>query len=128
MLGLCLDKSAGIYLALNLAVFVSLGVTDSKANQRAKAEHSHKCHVDAHYFTANTDSAVRMICVNDASDHFEPSRVVSQSSMMRSASCVLRPSTLYNAFSVVVILSPSVVGISATRRTIRLSDQTTRQF
>ena len=49
-----------------------------------------------------------MICVNDASDHFEPSRVVSHSSIMRSASSVLRPSTLYSAFSVVVISSPSV--------------------
>ena len=51
MLCLCFDKAAGIYLALNLAVFVSLGVTDSKANQRAKAKHAHKCHVDANYAT-----------------------------------------------------------------------------
>jgi hypothetical protein len=35
MLCLCLDKSAGVYLALNLAMFVSFGVAKQEAKDYA---------------------------------------------------------------------------------------------
>ena len=55
----------------------------------------------------------------EASDHLEPSRVVSSVAIRRSESDVLSPSESNRTRCAVVILSPSVVGISATRRTIR---------
>lgn len=61
-----------------------------------------------HYAPANTDWAVRTTCENEASDHLEPSKVVSQSCIMRSDSSVLRPSVSCSAFNTLVILSPSV--------------------
>jgi hypothetical protein len=70
---------------------------------------------------------VRTIWVYEASDHLEPSRVVSSVAIRRSESDVLSPSESNRTRCAVVILSPSVRRISCTAEVLH-QDYATSTF